>query len=667
MTGEDLAVKLTKDFAGKGDACRDDIELMGDSLLASFGLDMDKPTDKPDLQRGYEGASRFLQQVCEAFEDPTHVIRIAPFAHAYLGTENFNAALDVVLERAGKHKDEQDVLDQVLSGAALVGPERRDLFLYSVMEADTISDDFTGLDWLISDADPKVEFTTPDEFPAEIQTHDVNEAMLRIGRFIEVGIFQPGGRLGEAYQRFVSRMQGTDYLFKNPSDAHAVVITPDKKLKFSQVRGTVNLEFTPEYDIRPQSTQENPGIVLVNSAVSAEEVRRLYDSSTVVHVAFSKEEREAFAELAVDRESVIDLSIQAFPEETIGAHLKYIVAKRNEGITGLGEMVKADVAKAKELATAGNDHFYDVRDQLEDIGRRSAVDAMVAANNLTLPTRTDNNLVVLLSKGKRNLTPYFDGITRKKVRSYTSLPPIEETGMPFVIITNQAVAESSIQEQFPSATVLYFARNDKEEAAIWKANGENVPFVVNGKAIKDSYKGWGRLDDRSVGIKVTEMFFDPIAMARGEGKTNMSDIVAGISDGIKAKRDAILFKEHIGSFYGPAADYWRAQQQFSASPLVTQLSDGVLMESCPTGGCFEMKQPDTGGCCGGGNLPGVLVDFAVAYRKQVGEERFLAELTAFHDGKAVEPWYTRDRGYQRVFIGIPKPGQAAPEVDDMVF
>ncbi|PIN75808.1 hypothetical protein COV17_03625 [Candidatus Woesearchaeota archaeon CG10_big_fil_rev_8_21_14_0_10_36_11] len=637
----------------------EDVRFMGDSLIASFGLNMDNPTLPPDIDKGYATAVSFLERICSVFEDPTHVIRMAPFAHAYLGTQGFNDALDVILDRAEKFPNEQPMLDTIFPATALVQPSSREEFLLSVLgyaAGELEGDELLGLGFLISDANPNVTFTDPGEFPSEFPTSDVRDAAHRIGTFLESGFFIPGVGFTDVYKTFKEKMGGDiEYMFKEPLPEHIVVVSPSEE-KFTFLQDDNTVEWTPSYDARPNTTHENPTIVIVNDIVPLDAVRCVYRNSTIVYVAGNKLARDAMmSELGPSaQELLIDTTVvnDKGAKNRVANHLRYIRTRRdNSGLVDFRDMLNADINVAEDFVARGNEHFFDFRSSFEELGREGRIDAMVEEKGYTVPIKTNNDLVMLLSHTERDLNPFFENVTPKTVRAYSGIPDITKTGMPFAILTNMSVPHADIIAAYPSATVLYVARDDSEETRIMKANPNGDIFVVNTQSV-ERVAGGGR---NRAGYAIVEMFFEQIAAGRTEGVTVMSAITKRISAGIKKERDDILFKESLPGFAGTAASYWRLQEKYRATPLVAQLTDGVLMETCPTGGCFKLNQPEQGGCCGGGNLPGVLIDFAIAYRKQVGDEKFIAELQTFHGGNRTAPWYLDTREYKRVFPGGIEP------------
>ena len=133
--------------------------------------------------------------------------------------------------------------------------------------------------------------------------------------------------------------------------------------------------------------------------------------------------------------------------------------------------------------------------------------------------------------------------------------------------------------------------------------------------------------------------------------TQMPEIVKEISSEIQDLRDKLLFSSRMGN-YDVGTYLYRAQERYEITPLVSQLNDGVLMDACPTGGCFKLGRIDQGGCCGGGNVPEVFIRFAMEYRRTIGDEKFNAALKQFNGGKEIEPWYFNTRTYQREFTDL---------------
>jgi len=653
-------------------SCPENITYMGESLLASFGLNIENPLEQPDFERGLTQARAFLTRVCTDFKDPTHIIRIAPFAHAYLGPELFARTLDIVAQRARTHPKEQSFLDEVFSGAALVAPEHREHFLQLVKEAKSIDGSLFGLSNLVLKADRTASFTALDEFPREFRTSDVNVAMNALGAYIQHGLYQPGSGFTSAYRKGLINMGSFDFLFKNPSPHNILVITDEKNRdvfeegnKKRKKNGEIStvVETTPSYDARPRNNGENPSVVLVNLPFAAEQAELWYHDSTVLYVARTDAEWKVLSDISggVTAKKVIDARTVPLAER-VNAHLNLIQNQRQKGVSDFGLMLDSTLAEAARLLEGRNDAFYDVQDTLTSLGRRADIDAIIAERGIALPPRLNYNLVVVIGDDNKNLSETFNEHTmRKKVRVAETVPPIEEMGTPFVIISAKPLSQEDIYQTNPAATVLYFANNDKAEEAIRKANDGQDIVVVNAQQI-----GGRRYNPDNVGHNIERMLFSAISQGRKAGKTAMPDIMNQVAEDAKQKRDRILFSHALADYPTAATAYWNVQQQLQGMPQLLQLTDGVLMQACPTGGCFELRQPDRGGCCGGGNLPGVLIDFAIAYRKTVGNERFMRELTTFHKGDVIEPWYLTTREYQRHFKGGLDKKAVAPK-DDMTF
>ncbi len=635
---------LNERVVKKNQACKDNVIMLGDSLIYSFGIIPDQPTAKPDVEFGYQNALSFLSTVCGVFNDPTHIVRIAPFANAYLGKESFQDALDVIVERAKSHPAEQEFLDEIFTGAALVSPEKRDAFLDSVRKAPDIANSLFGVGMLVSKADPTAAFTSPDEFPAQFQTYDVTKATEIIGAYVELGLFTPGLGFTRAYNDLMKKMGSLSFLASDPSPKHALFVGSQATARFAQqLELPVNVEHTPVYDARPKNTKEYPSLIVLDSATPPADVERLYKKSTVLYFASNKDQVKALRAMLGDDPSLIDASGRD-AAKLLSQHVEFVAAGRSKGETSFASMLESGVREAALLARAGNEHFYDVRDSFEDMGRRSLIDEALAREGIKAPPRTDYSLIILLSENEKGLRPLFrDQIYRKRVQHYRELPKIDDTGMPFVIITNSPIPEKEILKGYPSATVLYVAQSNREERAIMHANG-NDTFVVN---VESMAKLMGIREPRDLGIQIAAMFTDEIAEARGKGTTSMTDIVKQISGKIQKVRDEIVYAQGLHDYYRSAVAYWNLQERYRGVPIVAQMLDGVLMETCPTGGCLKMTTEPHGGC--GANYGRVLIDFAIAYRKQVGEERFIEGLTKYHGGRIREPWYFTEHRYRSVF------------------
>ncbi|MBT3323676.1 hypothetical protein HN681_00825 [archaeon] len=105
--------------------CADPLDKIGKTLVSTFGINENKPTEDPNMELGLGRATNFLNRVCDTFEDPKHMIDIAPYAYVSLGTDLFNQTMEVVLTRAKDNPEDQAVLDEILSATVLVAPELR--------------------------------------------------------------------------------------------------------------------------------------------------------------------------------------------------------------------------------------------------------------------------------------------------------------------------------------------------------------------------------------------------------------------------------------------------------------------------------------------------------------------------------------------------------------
>ncbi|HIH43113.1 TPA: hypothetical protein HA246_05715 [Candidatus Woesearchaeota archaeon] len=647
-------------------SCKDNVAMLGEALLNSFGLDMQDPTDEPDLSAGYTRTKAFLERVCTAFRDPTHIVRVAPFAYAYLGSEMFERTLNVVLERARTHPAEQGKLDEVFTAAALLKPELWQRYLNEVKAA-SILDDKTGvlgLESIVADVDPKLSFTSLAVFPREFNTNDEKHATELALMLISMGLLTPSKGLSERYKEALAKMGSFEYRLKAPSEKHALFVTDNKTTRSTvgELRVGVDFEVTPEYGARPKNTGEYPAIVFMTHPILPKEVKKFYRQSTILYVARTQSEKISLEDIlqGEDRALILDATDGERLDGILSANIKFVKSMREKGLVDFDEMLRYEVARAEQLIQEGNEFFYDVRENLQSIGREGLIDEMVAAKGYTLPKRTDYQLLVLLSdKGEKlsQLQEMFRGATRKKINAYSVLPPIAETGSPFAIITDMAVPKSQLLAQSPSTPIIYIADNDKQEEKIKKANagenGEEV-LVIN----IDKYNRLREKRFYSVGEFVVNAFFEAITKARKKGISDMRDVIRQISAEVKKARDVILFSDSLYHYYDPASTYYWLQETYRATPLVLQATDAALMAACPQGNCLDQKKPSTG-CCGT-NLPDIIIDFAIKYRKLVGEGRFLTELKAFHDGRVKKPWYMELRQYKSHFPG----GLADARADD---
>jgi len=659
-------------IAGKA-ACKDNILMLGESLIHSFGIDFSNPAADPDFGSGYRKAGEFLEKVCKTFDDPTHFVKVAPFAYSYLGPEMFIQITDLIIERSRAKPGERNMLDELYTATCLVKPELRKTLLEAVRKAPVLDNQFFGLAAFVTGTDPDANFTTPDEFPKEFHTSDVKQAADMLGVYLQLGVFKPAIGFTESYGKLLMKMKTFEYIFKKPSLEKILVIVPHKAGQEitphlgRDIKG--NFEVTPNYDARPGNDGENPGIVIVNQATPIKEVQKLYKRSTIVYLATSPEEKKEISSTlaeggAGDDSLLIDASKTNAGETTglINAHTRFIRKQSKEkGTSSLKAMLDDELAEAREMLKNGNEFFYDLKDSFEQMGRRQMIDDLVKQGGFRLPVRTDYSLVMLFANKKNELLPFFEGNTRKKLKEYTELPLLEETGMPFVIITNKPISQADLLKKYPSATVIYFALDDSNEKAISQANKnahdahkaakrgaeQDGAFILNANQIDRAMRH--HKDQESIGHYVADTYFERINKERTKGMTSMAGIARKISDEVKEQRDKVLFSKNIMDFYKEARNYYALQEKYKATPMLLQLTDGVLMTVCPTGGCLKLTEPETGGCCGGGNVPDVLIDFAIAYRRQVGDKRFLDELTAHNHGKPKEPWYFDSRKYTNKF------------------
>ena len=134
-TGDLLQKLLENPALQRNIACSDNVIMLGEALVSSFGLDQAQPRHLPDLGLGYTRVQHFLETVCPAFDNPTHVVRVSPFSYVYLGSDTFNRALDIILARAQRNPSERPWLDEVFTATALLKPEFRAEFLDMVKTA----------------------------------------------------------------------------------------------------------------------------------------------------------------------------------------------------------------------------------------------------------------------------------------------------------------------------------------------------------------------------------------------------------------------------------------------------------------------------------------------------------------------------------------------------
>jgi len=487
--------------------------------------------------------------------------------------------------------------------------------------------------------DPNLETRDASEYPVEFETSDPKTVLEKLGIFLQLGLFNPGAGFVDDFSAISEKMGGFSYLTKRANEQLGLLISSkdyrgrrDLKLDF---------EFTSNYNARPNSTEENPSIVIVSEAVSPEKVKMLYPQSTLVY--FGQKDNLSEIEEALGNHSLllVNNSNGEFITELYET-VNYIRSQRREGITDLEEMLRAELQMTEEFAATGNEAYYTKRDLLRELGKVHLVKEMMKRTGYKAPLRTNPDNVMLLSDDKQVI-----GFQRrnKRVSHFRVLPPIEEEGLPLAIITDKAISQTEIEKAYPNTPVIYLAKNDKAERNIQDANKGNEIFVMD---LEYSDRKTRR---SSLGDLVGKMFFDKIAESKKKGITQMPEIVKEISSEIQDLRDKLLFSSRMGN-YDVGTYLYRAQERYEITPLVSQLNDGVLMDACPTGGCFKLGRIDHGGCCGGGNVPEVFIRFAMEYRRTIGDEKFNAALKQFNGGKEIEPWYFNTRTYQREFTDL---------------
>lgn len=648
---------LTQLIEAATDKTKTVVEQLADSFLESFGLNMDEPQEKSNHEKGYVVARSYIKTIEKTFDDPSGILSVVPFTYAYLGKETFNAALEVILQRAVKHPEEQSMLDQILTGTALLRPERRRVFLDAVREADAIDDDlFFGLPAIAMKVDPQATFSATDELPSAFKTTDVKAGMRLLSMFIKNGLYVPSRGFTAAFAEQSEHMGGFAYLGEQVDLNQTLVVAAGEINGFELEK----IAYTSRIDRRPREYgNTNPGVVVVSDEkVHFDDVQNIYPSSTILYLARDEKQKAAMGKLLDERNklALVDLS-QEKDMSRLGKYVLFINGQRKNDTApiNLTDLIYKKVTKAGDLAAAGNEQFYEVRNALSILGRKDLVDRLVSDRGLTLPRRTDYETVVLLSQKKEDLLPFFDRrrgkvkVDGKNVVHYTELPKdMTETGVPFVIITNKDVPLTELATGgYETATFLHLGLDSKQCTAILKANPDNGVFLVNAD---DLQKKGGMYKER-LGQYVGETFFKAIDTGRRKGITAMHSIVKElISPEIKKARDRLLFADDLYNIGTAGRTYWSLQEKYKAFPLIEQLADGVLMETCPTGGCLRIEEPYYG-CCGGGNIPDAMIDFAITYRKKVGDAKFMGELTKYHGGTPKEPWYLKTRFYQRNFRG----------------
>jgi hypothetical protein len=627
-----------------------------EQLLRSFSIDQKNSGVKPDQERGYQRVVDLVRKTKERLTDTGAMLSFAPFTYAYLGEDIFQELWNVALDRAQSRPEEQPILYQIFTGASLVKPQLRKNFVEAVRTAPFLDEPFY-MDMLISGIDPSASFTTPDEFPQQFHTSDVRKATNLLGLFQEMGLFEVSTGFNDKYKKAVRNMGSLDFMLSDPTN-HRLLIT-DGNLKDGALPelGT-NLETTPNVDSRPNNNGENPALVVVNQAVPLEQVAKWYRQSTIIYLSGGTKQERAMREVLGENKELIFDNTNPEARARMRHLLKYVAEKRSAGQISLTEMLQEGVKEAEGYAQSGNEHFFRVRDTLESIGKRALVDEIVRIKGYTLPLRSDDSLILFLwpSADKDSAKGIGEGINggirEKKIRIYHSLeesPLPRDEGLPFLIVSGLPLENAAIQAKYPSTAVMYLARDGRTETEMRKANPRGDAFVVT----MDEFSRERTHKAHYVGISLVEMFFEEISKSKGKGIRDMMAIVKDISSRIATKRNEILFAPEVRDTYRLAAEYFTMQERYRTMPLMLQMDNPVLMTSCPTGGCFNLNRPDAGGCCGGGNLPEVLIDFAIAYRKQVGEQAFLQELKAYHKDQIVQPWYLSTRHYQRSFQGLP--------------
>ncbi len=628
------------------------LDKFGFTLLFSFGLDTVNPENGSDATRGFNKAKDFLNDIKHSFTDPNHIVGVAPFSYAYLGEQTFNQVLDVVKERAQAHPDEQVMLDELFTGAALLSPELRQQYIDEVRATDMLNDQIADLESLIVSIDPKANFTSPDQFPQGFPTNDVLKAMDLLKAYLQLGVFKPGAVLSDEYHRLKDSLNGFEYLIKEPSMIHAVVIAKaGAKKKIEDLSLGINKEYTSKFDARPYNSGENPGIVFVGDLTAHKDIQRIYPHSTILYIAESAKKKTALEKQLAAKELIVDLSDKSQFESSglMQKHLRFITGKRAEhDLVGFDQLIEKDLEKIETTLTNGNELFYDLQNAFEKIGRKDLVDAIIKKGNYDLPKKVDHGQIMLLSRYPGELTSLFEMGIRKKITKHTELPPLDETGTPFIIFTSQEIPQADIYEQIGPATVIYLADDEEHKKTLIAINNNDNPFILNVERLKSNFSSSYR-----VGKYLQDAFFNRIAKARNQGITEMNEIVHNISTEIKMQRDKLLFSSGLYDFYAESKKYYDFQETFKYTPEILQLSDEILMQACPSGGCLNLELPKKGfGCRASTNLPDVIIDFAVKYRQQVGDSRFIDALNIYHSGKTQNPWYLRTRQYGQHFDGL---------------
>ena len=323
-------------------------------------------------------------------------------------------------------------------------------------------------------------------------------------------------------------------------------------------------------------------------------------------------------------------------------------------------MVDQELGKARFELQKGSGDYYTPANLLESIGKKDALEAMVAETGLPLPRVADKAYVLIVTED----TFVADLKTFTNGRQY-SIDVVREAKAqkrpPFMVLVNSPVPLAELQKMYPYAGILYIAKNNAEEQAYAKLNPKGTAFTVNLSHL--SIRG----SDIHEWIGYT--LLPRIAQGLTEAKTDVLEAVETIGEEARKLRGEILFAPSIRSYWELARQYYNLQTAFGPMPELIQTGDTALMLACPTGGCFRLDKPYSGGCWSSGNMPDALIEFAIAYRRSIGDDGFKDQLMAYNQGNLAEPWYARTYIYQKAFAGEFKRGLTAPvqKRDDLEF
>ncbi|WP_371078982.1 hypothetical protein, partial [Salmonella enterica] len=130
----------------------------------------------------------------------------------------------------------------------------------------------------------------------------------------------------------------------------------------------------------------------MNEQVSPDLVEKLYPFSTIIYLATTDFERKAFRSVLGKRNNLM-IDVSAAETDISDLLSKYrnfiLIAKKEHDVVKFDDQLVAELEKAEQLVQQGNEHFYNVREVFESLGRRKLVDTMIKTKGYKLPARTD--------------------------------------------------------------------------------------------------------------------------------------------------------------------------------------------------------------------------------------------------------------------------------------